>query len=699
MRTGQTLGSYRIESMLGRGAMGVVYRGIDSRDGATVAIKTLRPELLVGSERDAILARFRQEAAIGARLRHPRIVQIRDCGEQDEAIYLAMEFVAGQELGKLLERQPELPLGMSLAILLQLLNALAYAHARSVIHRDVKPANILVRPNYTIALTDFGIAHIGGSDLTHAGDLLGSPAYMAPEQLRGEAVDGRADLFAAGVIFYYLLTRRKPFVADSLAALMRRVLQEDPPLPSTVNHALSTEFDSVLRRALAKDRRRRFASALEFSAALRRARAAMVETAPEATVIVSGRRRRPSATAPDDRSRGTGLDALVDRIDGLLRDCVNQQVTARRLHEVTECLASWFNLIGPLVASSGEVAGQRERMRELCTREPLAALVGLIKRDAPLPGRTTGQARGDWLELVRLFVRVHDAAHRLGAGRNSDLARAGLIREFAGAFLNYANSLNRLLFSDDSPQLIRISSDFMRLDLLQLALEELGAVAEVNHARSALLLFASQVMGKVNAMIRQFLDRGDPLARYEVAGLLVEVEELIVLADRLLEGEAESTTMEDAGPGRAAVIEFVDNARGLVGLIGQELVARMRDPLQSCCNGAAAATEQTLFIGRLRQLGLLYRFATHLETSGQAALLHDLAGGVHAFLQSLTDQLLNALQALQALETAEPLDHLAEYLWMRLTVIAGMAEQFGWLELRQRILVATRSRVVTARPS
>jgi len=179
--------------------MGVVYQGTDTRDGTTVAIKTLRPELLVGSERAALLMRFQREAEIGARLRHPRIVQIRDYGDQDDVIFLAMEFVAGQELGKLLECQPELPLAMNLAILLQLLNALGYAHARGVIHRDVKPANILVRSDYTIALADFGIAHLGGSDLTHTGDLLGSPMYMAPEQLRGETVDGRADLFAAGV--------------------------------------------------------------------------------------------------------------------------------------------------------------------------------------------------------------------------------------------------------------------------------------------------------------------------------------------------------------------------------------------------------------------------------------------------------------------------------------------------------------------
>ncbi|MFO7640479.1 MAG: serine/threonine-protein kinase, partial [Candidatus Competibacteraceae bacterium] len=175
LRAGQMLGAYRIEALLGRGAMGVVYRGVGGDPGEPVAIKTLRTELLVGPERRSILARFRQEADIGRRLRHPRIIRVRDYGEQDETLYLVMDLIPGQELGRLLEQRPELPLRMSLALLLQVLNALAYAHGQGVIHRDIKPANILVRQDYTLVLTDFGIAHIGGSELTQTGDLLGSP--------------------------------------------------------------------------------------------------------------------------------------------------------------------------------------------------------------------------------------------------------------------------------------------------------------------------------------------------------------------------------------------------------------------------------------------------------------------------------------------------------------------------------------------
>ena len=355
-------------------------------------------------------------------------------------------------------------------------------------------------------------------------------------------------------------------------------------------------------------------------------------------------------------------------------------------------MAAWFALADRFAASP-EVAGWRERLRETCAGEPLATLVDLIGRDAPLPGRALRQARGDWLERVRLFVRLRDAASRLGAGQAADLACAGLVRDMNGAFLNYAATLNRLLFSDDSPELARISAAFMRLDLLQLALEELGAMAEASNARHALLLFASQVMSKVNAMIRQFLDRRDPLARYGVASLLVEVEELIVLAERLLESGAGATVEEAAGPGGTIVVEFIDNVRKLVGLTGQELSEQVQDRPPSHREGPMTDAKQVLFVGRLRQLGLLYRFATGLGAGDQMALLHDLAAEIHAFLQRLTDQLLSVLQASEAEERD---DALVERLWVRLTVIAELAEQFGWLELRQHILIATRNRVVVA---
>lgn len=634
LRNGQRLGSYRIESLLGRGAMGLVYRGVGIHDHEPVAIKTARSELLAGSERDAMLARFRREADIGMRLRHPRIVRVRDFGDQDGVLYLVMELITGQELGKLLEQQPKLPLAMSLALMLQVLNALAYAHDQGIIHRDIKPANILVRPDYTITLTDFGIAHVSGSELTQTGDLLGSPLYMAPEQLRGDPVDRRADLFAAGVVLYVLLTQRKPFAADTLAALMHRVLHNDPPPPSTLNHDLPAAFDAILRRALAKDRAARFSNALDFAAALRQAR---IETV-EGTVAMPAR---------------------------------------------------WLPKWAVPTAEADLESDEWRRLQQRYGGESLATLAATILRDAPLPGRVLQNARGDWLERVRWFARQWRIKPHSDAQREADTARVELIQAFTGAFLDYAGVLNPLLFSEDNPQLLRISADFARLDLLRLALDELDANVEAQRVQQAQILFASQVMSKVNSLIRQFTDHRGPLARFGVASLLIEVEELIVLAGRLLEG-SEAAAVDSAAPGGAILAEFMDNTRRLSRILGQELCQQARAESGPAGDGRIISDwGQALFIGRLRQLGLLYRFATRLDGGNERAeALRMLATETHEFLNSLADQLL-------ADAVNEASSMASEQRWARLSVIAELAAQFVWPELRQRILLAVRSQVVS----
>ena len=687
LRTGQILGSYRIEAMLGRGAMGVVYRGIGINDGQTVAIKTVRADLLAGTEREAILTRFRQEAYIGMRLRHPRIVRVHDYGEQDQILYLVMEWIAGEELGRLLERQPNLPLTMRLALLLQLLHALAYAHAQGVIHRDLKPANILVRKDYTIMLSDFGIAHIDGSELTQLGDLLGSPLYMAPEQLRGELLDPRADLFAVGVVLYVLLTRQKPFAAGSLATLMQRILHEEPSLPSTIDQRLSPVFDAIVQRALAKDRVQRFADAHEFAAALRQARTATLE----ATVVVPGRRLPkaidPSAeTTPDAAIPPTDLDVLTAQIESQMRDCLAERTTSRRLEQIARTLENWFAL-----TERAEVFDSPEwrRLQDLCTGESLTALVARIQEDAPLPGRPSRAARGDWLELIRLFVQIHNAGRRLEAVHVADMARTRIIQQLTAAFLQYAQTLNPLLFRDDNPQLLQISADFMRLDVLQLALVELGANAEERYVQQMLLLFANQVMTKVNAMIRQFLNHHDPVAGFGVASLLVEIEELIVLAERLIEGN-EAAAEETAGWGGTIVAEFVDHVDKLNQKIAQELILKVQSETHSVTRDTEDR-EQSLFNGQLRQMGLLYRLATCLEARAPDATLRRLAADTHRFLNELTDHLL----AIARTSIDSEQSQVREWPWTRLSIIAELAERFGWPELHQRVLLAIRERAVT----
>jgi serine/threonine-protein kinase len=693
---GQQLGAYRIEAPLGRGAMGVVYRGVRLEDSQPVAIKTVHSSLLVRPERDAILSRFHQEAAIGMRLRHPLIVRIHDCGEQDGTLYLTMQLVEGQELGRLLEHQPTLPLGMKLAIVLQILNALAYAHQQGIIHRDIKPSNILVRRDYTIVLTDFGIAHVQGSELTHTGELLGSPLYMSPEQLRGEVIDERADLFSAGVVFYFLLTQRKPFIADSLATLMYKVLQEEPPAPSTVNQELPTVFDDVLRRALAKRPDARFASALEFAMALRQAR---IE-ALEATVAIAGGWRGVAPPLPPqtDLEQSTlvipSAGDLFARMATLARQCLTERTTRPRLAQLAEWLDLWFAL-QERAPSTADRDAERQRLLDWCMGEALATLKEQIHRDAPIPGQALTQARGDWLELMGLFTLIRDTAARLGPTPTLDAARAQLIQELTGAVFHYANTLNRLLFSEDNPQLLRISADFTRLELLQLALEELGAEAEMRTMRQTLLLFANQVMSKINVLIRQFLDNQHPLARFEVTSLLVEVEEMIVLAERLLEWGAETAALEAMGSGGTTMTEFLDSAQALGRLLVEELVEQFAGEQKRALElGPGAFSKgQAAFVGRIRQLGLLYRFAIRLEPSVQTASLHDLTAEVYHCLEQLATGLLETLET----EDASQAGTATEPLWARLSVIAELAEQFAWRELQQRVLVAIRQRVMNRR--
>src|SRR5205085_4334590 len=217
-RVGTLVGRYKIDAELGRGAMGVVFRAQDPKIDRTVAIKTIS---LLGLEPEAeqeYRERLVVEARAAGRLSHSGIVSIFDIGEEPEsgAPYLVMEYVEGQSLDKLLSRKNNrLPLGTTLRLSQELAEALHYAHEQGVIHRDIKPANILVTQDGHANIADFGIAKLNQAQLTMPGQVLGSPAYMAPEQLSDEGVDGRSDLFSVGVILYSMLTGHRPFQGNS----------------------------------------------------------------------------------------------------------------------------------------------------------------------------------------------------------------------------------------------------------------------------------------------------------------------------------------------------------------------------------------------------------------------------------------------------------------------------------------------------
>jgi len=269
------LGKYQIRRELGKGAMGVVYEGFDPMIERVVAIKTIRPEQLNKDQASELVARFRREAQAAGRLNHPHIVSIYEYGEDTDAAadgghvsFIAMEFIRGKELRDYFEANERFPLKEAERIMTEMLDALQHAHERGVIHRDIKPANIILLDNGAVKVADFGIARLETSDLTQAGAVLGTPAYMSPEQFLGQPVDSRSDLFSCGVILYQFLTGEKPFTGN-VTTIMYKVLSEEPLAPSMLNTTLPPAWDSVVRKAMAKKVADRYQSAGEFAAAIR----------------------------------------------------------------------------------------------------------------------------------------------------------------------------------------------------------------------------------------------------------------------------------------------------------------------------------------------------------------------------------------------------------------------------------------------
>ncbi len=260
----KTFGRYQVRHEIGDGAMGRVYRGFDPLVRRTVAIKTVKSEYLTKDTREEYLRRFRREAQAAGSLSHHNIVGIFDVGED----YIVMEHVEGITLDGLLHHRTVLGLDAAMRMLVPLADALDYAHRAGVIHRDIKPGNIMVQPDGRPKLMDFGVARLETSIITADGVFFGSPSYMAPEQILSQEVTSRADIFAFAVVAYEVLTGSRPYRGDSITSIMYKVVNEPPPLPSAVNPALPARFDEVFARALAKQPAERFASAAEFVAAL-----------------------------------------------------------------------------------------------------------------------------------------------------------------------------------------------------------------------------------------------------------------------------------------------------------------------------------------------------------------------------------------------------------------------------------------------
>ncbi len=255
------LGRYRVEKILGQGAMGTVYLGVDPKINRQVAIKTLAYAQIEPTELAEVKARFFREAEAAGRLSHPHIVTVYDVGEESDLAYMAMELLDGRDLSAYCDKKQRLKPLQIMQIGAQIAGALAYAHSRDVVHRDIKPANIMLGKDGQIKVADFGVARVMSSSRTETGVVLGTPSYMSPEQVAGKRVDGRSDLFSLGVVFYELLSGEKPFVADSLTALMYNIANVKYPDLQEVCPGLPADCYQIVERLLSKSVNRRYKSA------------------------------------------------------------------------------------------------------------------------------------------------------------------------------------------------------------------------------------------------------------------------------------------------------------------------------------------------------------------------------------------------------------------------------------------------------
>ncbi|MFO1314962.1 MAG: serine/threonine-protein kinase [Burkholderiales bacterium] len=262
------IGRYVILDELGRGAMGIVYKARDPLIDRLVALKTVGVEAH-SAEADAYRQRFFREARSAGGLSHPNIVTVHDVGEGDGVAYIAMEFLPGQSLRQILDSGAVLPFARIADIAAQVADGLAFAHAKGVVHRDVKPANVMVLDSGLVKITDFGIARLPSGTRTIAGTVYGSPKYMSPERVRGEEVDGRTDIFSLGAMLYEMLTGVAPFTATDLPTILDQILHVMPEPPSQRNRDIPPAFDVIVARALAKDRADRYADAQQMADALR----------------------------------------------------------------------------------------------------------------------------------------------------------------------------------------------------------------------------------------------------------------------------------------------------------------------------------------------------------------------------------------------------------------------------------------------
>jgi len=588
------VGPYRIGAVLGRGATSIVYRARhDDPPAHDAAIKLLQIDSLAESERDWALARFRREAELCRRMDHPNVVRVHAAGHHGIYPFIAMDLLEGAPLSDLL-RGPRLPPRRALHIALQLLDALGHAHAFGIVHRDVKPSNMILGPGDRLTLVDFGIAHGRDSDLTLVGDMLGTPAWMAPEQISGEPVDHRADLFAAGIVVYALLTRQRAF-SGTVAGVMQAILHQPAPPVSQHDPTLPAALDSTLARALAKNPARRFATAADFAAALRALLPALPETAAPG----------PAAAAPVHPVRDQTLwPSLGPRLARAHDDALRGRLTEAEVVWLERSEAEW----------TGANPSLRRSLEAQAAQWPaaIARLAETILTAAPLPEAQT-PPRPDWMLLVRLAVVSLKLMERMGQQELARAHREQLAEDLSETFLVHLDRVGQTLARSESPDLERLSMGLFRLDVLELALDALEVAHEVRLAQKVRAMVAIQAMRRVNEAVTACTRQGDAIARFDVALIMAELEALISIAGRLTDAGGPPLGRHLGGIAAEVVGGFIAGAGDLARLTADELRA------------PGATADLPVFAAKLRQLGALYRFARWLPGQQHRAAVGRLA--------------------------------------------------------------------------
>ena len=350
---GETVGKYKVLERIGRGGMGTVYRAMDENLHRDVAIKVLNAEL----NDPEVAKRFRAEAVTVARLNHPGIATIYELFQHDGQWLMVMEFVRGETLERLVDRMGALSPTKAAELCMQVLTALAHAHSMGVIHRDLKPANLMSTEAGAVKIMDFGIARVSGSEhLTSAGFMMGTPAYMAPEQVLGHEIDARADLYSMGVVFYRLTTGKLPFKGDTPFAMAQSQVN-DPPTPiGMLRSDLPPWAEQITSRALAKPPEQRFQSAVEFYEAFSRCLAGLPLTTPSGATAQTEMLRAP------DRTGTTGSTPHLPPAFGS-ETAARMAVPTAPKPESSESPASSAPAAAPIAAASSAAAASSDAVK------------------------------------------------------------------------------------------------------------------------------------------------------------------------------------------------------------------------------------------------------------------------------------------------------------------------------------------------